>query len=67
MDRVLRQRGVLKLVGLSRVTVWRLERDNLFPRRRRIGRQAVGWVESEIKTWLATRPQGAQPAKCGWA
>lgn len=64
MDRILRQRELLALIGLSRVTIWRLERAGLFPQRRRIGRNAIGWLKSDIDAWLTTRPRGAQPAKC---
>jgi len=30
--------------GLSRSTIWRLEREGLFPARKRLGKRAVGWL-----------------------
>jgi prophage regulatory protein len=63
MYKVIRQRETIQLTGLSRTTIWRLERAGLFPQRRRIGRQAVGWLASDIDEWLATRPRGPQPAR----
>lgn len=63
MDQILRQRELIKLVGLSRVSLWRLERLGLFPQRRRIGRHAIGWLKSDIDAWLATRPRGPQPVR----
>jgi prophage regulatory protein len=44
-----------KMVGLSRSTIWRLERQGLFPKRRKISAQAVGWLEHEVLSWLESR------------
>ena len=41
--------------GLSRSTIWRLERSGGFPKRRRISLNAVGWLESEVDEWVQTR------------
>lgn len=41
---------VLKRVGLSRATVYRLINANAFPAPHKIGRRSV-WAESEIRTW----------------
>jgi prophage regulatory protein len=66
------------LVGLSRTTIWRLERTGQFPRRVLLSARAVGWQESELKAWLAKRlaardgrdvsPTTRQPTldKCGF-
>ena len=54
-DQILRQPSVTAITGLSRSTVWRLERAGQFPPRRRLGPQAVGWVRSEIEAWIASR------------
>ena len=61
--KVIRQKQAIELTGLSRTSLWRLERAGMFPLRRRIGRQAVGWLASDIDEWLATRPRGPQPAR----
>lgn len=57
-DRMLRQPEVCTITGLSRTTIWRLESLGGFPRRRRLGRQAVGWMESDVRAWVETRVQG---------
>ncbi len=63
-DRILRRDEVLALVGLSRSTLWRLERAGEFPARRKLSRQAVGWSEGEVRSWMARRaaagPRAAQ-------
>lgn len=52
---ILRFPEVKKRTGVSRSTVWRLERAGLFPQRVRIGMRGVGWYESEIDKFLADR------------
>ena len=41
-----------KLGGTSNVSVWRWERDGIFPKRIKIGPNATGWIESEIDEWI---------------
>jgi prophage regulatory protein len=42
-------------VGLSRTTIWRMERTGQFPRRVPLSVRVVGWQESELNAWLARR------------
>lgn len=46
------------LTGLSRPTIWRLEKDGLFPKRRRLSGNTVAWIEDEILEWLNSREVG---------
>ena len=55
MKKILRWPVVYRKTGISRSTVWRLERAGLFPQRVRIGMRGVGWYESEIDKFLADR------------
>lgn len=50
--RALRWPAVREKVGLSRTTVWRLEQDGRFPRRRRLSSGTVAWLSDEIDEWL---------------
>ena len=50
--RVLRFEAVRDRTGLSRSTIWRLERRGTFPRHRRISLNAVGWLEEEVDQWI---------------
>lgn len=54
-DRFMREPEVHNITGLSRTTRWRLEREGKFPRRRAISDASVGWLESEIDSWVADR------------
>jgi prophage regulatory protein len=55
---ILRTSDVTRLSGLSRTTLWRLERQGTFPRRIRLGLNSVGWREEEVQNWVETRPRG---------
>ena len=50
--RILNSNEVVKEIGLSKVTVWRMERAGLFPKRINLSDRRVGWAESEIEDWL---------------
>jgi prophage regulatory protein len=54
-DRFIREPLVKEVTGLSRTTRWRLERSGKFPARRKLSENAVGWLETEILEWVATR------------
>ena len=59
-SRILRSREVCARTGLSRVTLWRLERRGEFPGRRQLTANTVGWLEAEVEKWIVTRdPFGA--------
>jgi prophage regulatory protein len=53
--RLLRFPTVRERTGLSRSTIWRLERRGEFPRHRRISANAVAWVEAEVINWIQSR------------
>ena len=54
--KLIRLRQVLALTGLSRGTIYRLERAGSFPIRRRLSPNCVAWIEQEIATWIESRP-----------
>ena len=57
--RLIRIKEVLARTGYkSPTTIWNLERRGLFPKRRRIGPNAVAWVEEEIESWMQSRAEG---------
>jgi prophage regulatory protein len=53
--RFIRFTAVRDRTGLSRSTIWRLERQGEFPRHRRISSNAVGWLEQEVNEWVLAR------------
>jgi prophage regulatory protein len=54
-ERIMLWPEVHAVVGLSRTTIWRMERAGQFPRRVLLSARAVGWPEAELKAWLAKR------------
>lgn len=57
---VLRRAHLPAFTGLSKSTIDRLRAEGDFPQARRLGRQAIGFLKSEIEAWLANRPVVAQ-------
>ncbi len=59
-DKILREPEVCAIVGMSPPTISRQEKAGLFPARRRIGKRAVGWLESEVQEWVARQAHSNQ-------
>ena len=56
---ILRIQDVVKMVGLSRTSIWRRIRSGDFPQPILLGgdgSRAVGWHRAEIERWLESRP-----------
>lgn len=51
-NRFLTFKQVRDRTGLSRSTIWRLERAGKFPRHHRISPNRVAWDESAINEWI---------------
>ena len=54
-ERALRLRQVTQLTGLGRSMIYQMQAEGRFPQRIKLGQRAVGWLESEVRDWLATR------------
>jgi prophage regulatory protein len=54
-ERALRLRQVTQLTGLGRSMIYQMQAEGRFPQRIKLGERAVGWLESEVRDWLATR------------
>jgi prophage regulatory protein len=52
---ILRLPQVCAVTGLKRSMIYQLEAERRFPNRIKIGVRAVGWIESEVRTWVAMR------------
>ena len=59
--KLLTQKQVVDLVGVSRTTIWRLERAGQFPRRLQVSTKAVRWNQAEIFDWIESRPLAGEP------
>ena len=54
-DLILKRPAVQARTGLSRSTIYLMMAQGAFPKPIPLGARAVGWIESEIDTWLESR------------
>lgn len=54
-DRVLRLPDVKARTGLSRSSIYAYIKDGKFPQHIALGERSVGWYESEVDAWVASR------------
>ena len=54
-DHILRLPQVRQMTGLSRSSIYALQKSHHFPHSIRLTLHAVGWLESEVRAWLAPR------------
>jgi len=54
-DRIVRAKEVVEMTGLSRTTIWRMERYKSFPARVSLGKNSIGWKLSDIQKWVDNR------------
>lgn len=52
-DRIVRMPEVRRLTGLSTRTIQRKVNKGTFPPKRRLSAHCVGWLLSEVLTWIA--------------
>jgi|HubBroStandDraft_1064217.scaffolds.fasta_scaffold03696_9 prophage regulatory protein len=60
--KLLRIKEVIAMTGLSRMSIYRYERNGDFPKRRRLGHNSVAWLE-DIAVWVTARPMAAPHAR----
>ena len=60
--RLLRFGEVRQRTGLSRSTIWRMERSGVFPKRVKVSVNVVAWREDEVTAWISNTIQRARNA-----
>ncbi len=66
MDRLLSEKDVVSLLGISRTTIWRKVRSGDFPPPRAVTAGRKGYLASEIAEWIAQRPVAQQYLGCNY-
>ncbi len=61
----LNRKQIIKLTGMSRSTLDRLERDGKFPKRVTLSTQRIGWVVQEVVDWDHDRRIMREPPTLG--
>lgn len=51
-ERIVRLPEVREMTGLAASSIWELEQKGKFPKRRKLTKRAVGWLESEVSAWI---------------
>lgn len=59
-QRVLRPAAAAVYIGLSRASLYRLERAGELPPRIILGANASGWLRDDLDAFIAARPRGAR-------
>ena len=59
--RILRRRQVEFAVGLARSTIYEAMAEGRFPKPVRLGGRSVGWLSTEIESWIAARIAESRP------
>ena len=54
--KILRRPEVVRLVGVSQATLYRLISRGMFPRPVRVSTRLTGWRSDEVEDWLVSRP-----------
>lgn len=54
-NRILRLPDVKARTGLSRSSIYAYIKDGKFPQHIALGERSVGWYESEVDAWVASR------------
>lgn len=52
---IIRFSGLKIMIGLSRSTIDRLEKNNDFPKRINLGKNSVGWCREAVTKWIKER------------
>ncbi len=63
---ILRRRQVEERTGLSRSTLYHYIKIGHFPKPMPLGPRVVGWLESEVNSWIGERVRGRHTAGSGY-
>ncbi|HKL56181.1 MAG TPA: AlpA family transcriptional regulator [Roseovarius sp.] len=55
--KILRQKDVQDITGLSRSTIYRHINAGTFPAPVKLTERLIGWRDSTISEWMASRPE----------
>jgi prophage regulatory protein len=52
-DEIWNVRTITAKTGISRSTLYKYVKDGHFPRQRKLGPRRVGWLASDVRSWMA--------------
>ena len=66
-EAILRRPEVCRRTGLGRSALYSAIQENRFPRAIKLGPRAVGWLASEVDTWIESRVKARDAEAMGVA
>jgi prophage regulatory protein len=54
-NRLIRLSEVLRIIGLSRSQLYKMQKDGSFPRSIKLSTRAVAWREADVLNWCSSR------------
>jgi len=57
---MLRLEAVTSLIGLQKSTLYKLEAEGRFPKRRKLTERSSAWREDEVLAWIESRPMAKE-------
>ena len=60
-SRVISRRELCEMIPYTPQHILRLEKAGKFPKRLKLGARRVGWLLSEIESWIAVRAAQREP------
>ncbi len=61
LDSVLTRKETAKILGVTPSTLDRMRKDGGFPHPIKLSPQRIGWRQSDLSHWIATRPAMDRP------
>jgi prophage regulatory protein len=58
--KILRLPALKQTTGISRSTIYAMVKAGTFPSPIKLGRRAVGWIESDVHSWIDSRVSTAK-------
>lgn len=55
MERLIKLPEVIKMTGISRTEIYRLEAVGKFPKRVPLSERSTAWVEAEVAAWVRAK------------
>lgn len=53
--KIIKLPDVMRITSLSRASIYAFIQKGQFPRQIRLGQKSVGWLSSEIESWITQR------------
>ncbi|NDE90126.1 MAG: AlpA family phage regulatory protein [Alphaproteobacteria bacterium] len=60
VQKLLSRKQLKEIIPYSTMQIYRLEKAGEFPKRVKIGKQRVAWLEADVQKWIESKLMGAE-------